>query len=340
MLSRVELKNFGPLKDLKWNGLGSINLILGGNGAGKTFLLKSLYCVMRTLEEYKRGKEQRRAAEILADKLFWTFQPDKIGDLVSKGADSALSCSVSMRDKGVENELFYNFGKDTTRQIALENHIPNRSSNSVFLPAKEILSIHNIILTSRGVEKVFGFDDTYFDLARALTPPPKGGTNYSAFAKSRTQLKAILGGKVELDEPSGSWTFKKGNQKFPIGVTAEGIKKIAILDTLLGNRFLSTDSVIFIDEPESALHPEAISKFLDIIFLLSESGIQIFLASHSYFVVLKLYLVAQQKKISIPVISSQDDAWICSDLIDGIPDNPVIDESIRLYKEEVGLVLS
>jgi AAA15 family ATPase/GTPase len=50
MITRIELANFGPLKDVTWKKLGPINLVIGGNGSGKTFLLKSLYSAMRTLE--------------------------------------------------------------------------------------------------------------------------------------------------------------------------------------------------------------------------------------------------------------------------------------------------
>ena len=96
MLNKIELKNFGPLSKLNWRNLGSINLIVGGNGTGKTFLLKAVYSAMRTLEEYKRGNERKTATEILVEKLYWIFQPDKIGDLVTKGADGALSfyCAI------------------------------------------------------------------------------------------------------------------------------------------------------------------------------------------------------------------------------------------------------
>lgn len=336
MLNKIKLNNFGPLAKLDWPELGPINLVIGGNGSGKTFLLKALYSAMRTLEEYKRGDDQRTAAEILAEKLYWTFQPDKIGDLVTKGADGALSCAVKF-----DNRSFtYSFGKDTTKQIStLENHVQPRSSNSIFLPAKEVLSLHQIILKSREQDKAFGFDDTCLDLARALRQSPKMGKNYVEFAKSRQSLEDILGGRVEYDEMSGRWQFKKGNQKFPIGVTAEGIKKIAILDTLLGNRYLDTNSIVFIDEPESALHPVAVSKLLDIVAVLAERGIQFFLASHSYFVVKKLFLIAQEQNLSIPVISAHDSQWTTANLKDGMPENTIIDESIRLYKEEVGLAL-
>lgn len=336
MLNSAELKNFGPLSRISWQGLGKINLVIGGNGSGKTFLLKALYSAMRTLEEYKRGDDQRSAAEILADKLYWTFQSEKIGDLVSKGADAPLSCHITFDSQ----DFSYVFGKDTTKQISSENHVPPRSSNSIFLPAKEVLSLHHIILKSREQDKLFGFDDTYLDLARALRQPPRGGFNYLKSAQARQSLEEILGGKVEYDEVSGRWQFiNRHNQKFPIGVTAEGIKKIAILDTLLGNRYLTPDSIIFIDEPESALHPVAVSKFLDIRTTMAESGMQFFLASHSYFVVKKLFLIAQEKNMSIPLISADARKWLTSDLKEGMPDNSIIDESIRLYQEEVGLVL-
>ena len=336
MLNKVDLKNFGPLTDIKWQNLAGINLVIGANGTGKTFLLKAIYTAIRTLEEYKRGDDQRTAAEILAEKLYWTFQPEKIGDLVTKGADAALSCDVERNFR----KFCYTFGKDTTKQIStLENHVLPQISNSIFLPAKEVLSLHHIILKSREQDKVFGFDDTYLDLARALRQSTKGGKNYAEFAKSRQNLEDILGGRVEYDEISGRWQFRKGNQKFPIGVTAEGVKKIAILDILLGNRYIGTDSIIFIDEPESALHPVAISNFIDIISLLAERGIQFFMATHSYFVVKKLLLIAQEKGISIPLLSAKQDQLQATDLKDGMVSNEIIDESIRLYKEEVELVL-
>lgn len=336
MLNRIKLENFGPIVTLDWQDLGSINLIIGDNGTGKTFLLKAFYSAMRTLEEYKRGNEKRTEAEILVEKLYWTFQPDKIGDLVTKGADGPLSCTVQFD----QQNFIYSFGKDTAKQISsLENHVPPRASNSIFLPAKEVLSLHQIILKSREQDKAFGFDDTYLDLARALRQSPRMGKNYSEFAKSRKSLEDILGGRVEYDEASGRWQFKKGNQKFSIGVTAEGIKKIAILDRLFGNRYLDTNSIVFIDEPESALHPVAISKLLDIVAMLAERGIQFFLASHSYFVVKKLYLIAQEQNLSIPVISANDSQWTPANLKDGMPENPIIEESIRLYKEEVELTL-
>jgi AAA15 family ATPase/GTPase len=356
MINSVQIKNFGPLTQLDWQNLGYINLVIGDNGSGKSFLLKALYSAVRTLEEYKRGDNPDSVAEILFNKLYWTFQPEKIGDLVAKPSDTALSLSLMLDQKNFS----YSFGKDTTKAInSLENQALPRSNSSIFLPAKEVLSLHHIILESREQGKLFGFDDTYLDLARALQIPLKskfafdirmlsvepskdsseelGGLNSKSFNESRKLLESMIDGKIEYDKIENRWYFKKGKQHFSIGVTAEGVKKIAILDTLLGNGYLNGHSIIFIDEPESALHPEAISKLLDIVAILAKSGIQFFLASHSYFVIKKLFLIAQEQQLSIPVLSKEGDCWQQSDLLDGMPNNPIVNESIRLYEEEVNL---
>ena len=90
MIEACRWQNFGPLADLSWDELGPINLVIGANGCGKTFVLKSLYVAMRTLEQHGRGQEQRTAAQILAEKLYWTFQPEHIGELVAKGSQEPL----------------------------------------------------------------------------------------------------------------------------------------------------------------------------------------------------------------------------------------------------------
>jgi AAA15 family ATPase/GTPase len=333
MLNHLEIKNFGPLNEIIWNNLSQINLVIGPNDSGKTFLLKTLYTAMRTLEEYKRGNEPKKDAEILAEKLYWTFQPDKIGDLVKTGKNS-LSCQITVD----QQKFSYEFGKNTSKRIsAIENNVNPRSSNSIFFPAKEVLSLDSIILKSREQDKTFGFDDTYLDLVRALRQSSK--SNHAELTPARQKLEEILEGKVQYDDVSGRWELKKSHHRFSIGVTGEGIKNIAILDNLLSGQYLDNQSIIFIDELESALHPQAISQFLESVALLSECGMQFFLASHSYFVVKKCFLLAQQKKWSIPVISANQGEWQYADLKNGMPTNPIIDESIRLYREEVELAL-
>lgn len=338
MIQEITIKNFGTIDELSFHNFSNINLIIGENGTGKSFLLKAMYSAMKTAEDYKRGEDVRSSADILAERLRWCFQTEKLGDIVKKGKNAPLLFEMLWNNQ----RFSYGFTENATVKIPnVMNEIEPLKSNSIYIPAKEVLSLFNIILKSRELDKSFGFDDTYYDLVKALHIAPQRGKNFTGFAKSRAALEKIIDGKVEFDDSSNKWYYKKGRQKFSIGATSEGVKKIAILDRLLANGYLTKSSVIFIDELESALHPTAISDFLDIIDIIAyEMGIQVFIASHSYFVIKKLYINALKRKTSIPCISlSKDENVRYFDLLDGMPENSIINESVRLYEEEINEVL-
>lgn len=334
MIKSFDISNFGPLEMVQAKGMGPVNLIIGANNTGKTILLKALYSMIRAQEEFGRGDDPRDFAEVLGEKIYWTFQCDKLGDLVKKGTGNRLKASIVMDDNC---SLAFDFGQDTTKKITpIHNNLPSRDANSVFLPPKEVLSLSKVILKSALQDKAFGFDATYVDLVLALQNPTQMGKNYKTFMLSRQKLETIFQGKVEFEAQHEKWIYKQGNSRHSINITAEGIKKIAILDILLGNRYLSPHSIVFIDEPESALHPRAINQFLEIIDLLSQQGIQFFIATHSYFVVKKLRLIALKKQTSLPVLlAGSNNQWLQEDLLEGMPDNSIINEAIKLFDEEL-----
>ena len=333
MLKYIEISSFGPIDRAECNGLGRINLFIGRNGSGKTFLLKALYAALRTVEVYRRGKEQRAEKEILSDKLYWTFQSPTLGELVKKG-DNSLSFSM----KSSKNEVFsYSFGGSTVKNVAaVNNTFEQKTDNTIFIPAKEILSLRDLILEARENFSSFGFDDAYYDLAKALRPTTKGH-NVKSFANARKSLKTTIGGRIGYDEKRKAWYFYgENNKKFDLSITSEGIKKISILDALLGNHYLSKGSIVIIDEAEANLHPEMIARFIDIIYELAKGGLQFFISSHSYFVIKKLYVLAQKQQISVPTWSFEGGTVERYDLRDEMPENAIVNESIRLYKQEIG----
>jgi len=336
MIKALILRNYGPLASIDWDHIGKINLVIGNNGTGKTFLLKAAYSAIKASEEYKRGDEPRKYSQKSLSKLYWTFQADKLGDLVARGQQDKLEFQMEM----AEGKISYSFGDSTVTTLVdvLETLNP-RSSNSLFLPEKEILTLYKVIIDSRERTKLFGFDDTYYDLAKVISIQPKKGKNYQEFSDARHAIEKVVDGKVYHDE-NDRWVYQKGRYLFPINIASEGVKKLAILDTLLGNHYLDRDSVIFIDEPEAALHPKAIAQFMETIYLLSKSGIQFFISTHSYFVVKGLSLIATKHKESMPVLSLENGAATIDDLQNGYPDNPIVRESVRLYEQEVELSLS
>lgn len=335
MINSFILENYGPIEKVECHKAGKINLFIGPNRSGKTVLLKALYTAIKTIEQNKRGKELRKENDILFEKLYWTFQLDPLGKLVRNGSRN-LKFQMNLGDG---QSFEYSFGNATERQVKdVRSTCRPRNIDSIFIPAKEIVSIQDIILNSREIDKAFGFDETYYDLAKSLRKQTVQGRNYREFSDARGILEKALGGHLEYDDKNKEWQFREGNRSFPITATSEGTKKMSILNTLLGNHYLKKGAVVFIDEPEAALHPNLISHFMDIIALLTHAGLQFFIASHSYFVIKKLYLIAHQKKMSIPVLSFSQNAGVdYGDMQDGMPENAIIDESVKLYRDEISL---
>lgn len=334
MIREVSLENFGTIGKMSCKGLGSVNLIIGPNQSGKTTLLKALYAAQKTVEQYKRGKDTRLDKEILSEKLYWTFQTNVLGNLVKKGTSTLSFCMMSDGKQCFK----YSFGTSTTKSVQkLDNTYKQTDSNSIFIPAKEILSILDIILEWRDRYSEFGFEDPYVDLARALSPTTKG-KNYKAFSDARMDIESLVGGKLEYNTDKKEWQFKDNSKRvYDIALTSDGVKKLSILDLLLGNHYLSNSSMIIIDEIEANLHPKMISKFLEIIMMLGKNGVQFFISTHSYFVIKYLYVLAHKMDTDVPVLSFDDGECFVGNLKEGMPKNPIIDESINLYKAELSL---
>lgn len=105
-IEELQLKNFGMIENFNCNQFSNINLIIGENGTGKTFLLKALYSAVKALEEYKRGDDITPINDILSEKLRWTFQVEKLGDIVSKKCRRRPGVSDEIGQNGIELSVF------------------------------------------------------------------------------------------------------------------------------------------------------------------------------------------------------------------------------------------
>lgn len=345
MFSDLKLTNFAAFSSLDWPNHAPINVIIGENDSGKTHLIKILYCIGRSINEFQKsqsGPMPRPWAEILSHKLLWTFQPQnfELGQLVRNGA-KGLRVETRLDDES----FFFSIGERVTKKItniseSSVSHLSRPVGRVLFLPPKEVLTAWTAIEATRRKLEIQGFDDTYLDLIDDFRLATSQGSIARSLMRVRSRLEEVTGGG-EIVEDGGEFIFRRGRERFTMAQTAEGIKKIGILSRLIRNRNLAQGSILLVDEPEANLHPVAIIAMAEMLFELGQDGVQVYATTHNYFFLKRMEQLARAKKHRVTLVDLRrsPDGVMASfhDLRDEIPDNPIIAQSEFLLNEDIRL---
>ncbi|WP_311058843.1 MULTISPECIES: AAA family ATPase [Gammaproteobacteria] len=324
MISKLHLKNFIAFTDLSIDFSPGINIVIGENGTGKTQLLKAILALS--------GPEARgeHADEQLARKLCRLYHPlsGQVGGLRRVGKRGKSVLKGTFASGQVIAAKFY--GKDTAAKvIATSGDAP---APAIFIPTKEVLSLVRGLTAEQSdlptIERIF--DDGYLDLANQLAK--EGTSDLDAkvqldprFASIVPRLTNLIDGQyllengrfvfeagcyVEKDaatrskaqhaqmyQDSTEWKFvPSSKQHLSSGMTAEGFRKIGVLQRLLSNGCLNpgTTGPLLWDEPESNLNPKLMKDLVQVLLELARNGQQIILATHDY-VLLKWFDLLMDK---------------------------------------------
>jgi predicted ATP-dependent endonuclease of OLD family len=353
IISQIRFKNFIHFNNFAWDKIGGLNVIIGENDTGKTNLLKLLYSTTKAWSIFTNNQKNNRDIpfnETLTDKLFNTFQPrpQGIGDLVNKKSGEKLDVEITYFAHGDNRQAInYKFASDAKKikeyDRAIQPH-KNGSFSSIFIPAEEVLTAFDAILSTRTEDNwMYGFDDTYTDLIKLLLIEAVPGKQKGPLTEAVQGLEMLVGGKISrTKDRSEKFVFsKKGNEKYSMSLTAEGVKKLGIYTMLIDNGQLRPGTVLFLDEPETELHPRAIVILGKMLHRFSQNGIQIFITTHSYFLLKQLELLARKNNESFQCCSLKSDgdkvAVEFSDLKEGMPDNPIVEVALKLLDDELDI---
>lgn len=355
MIKNISFSNFMGFREFGMaETFPGITVIVGKNDTGKTGFLKLLYAEYKALELYGRKKKMTEVSfkKELADKLFHVFQPRKtgLGDLVRKGGNGKLIAKMTLGgdDFVAEKEqISFSFGESTTNtlvDVSNDTTLFKEGNNAIFVPAKEVLTAFSAIKAMSNVYFYPGFDDTYNDLISMLDIPMRKDEIGGAWNQVTASISRIFEGELEQIDNADRFVFKKGNSEYAMQLTAEGVKRIGILSTLIKNRQLTSKTVLFLDEPETALHPGAIRELVETLALCSRQGVQIFLTTHNYFVIKQLYNIARRDQQDIQCCSlerdkSGDITHSFCNLREAFPANSIVEEALKMYDEDIKLDL-
>jgi len=277
-LTRLKLTNFTAFESLDVKLADRINIFVGENGTGKTHILKLLYAAAAASAN----------GTSFGEKVASVFMPDKgtIGRLAYRRR-GVTPATVEVSRSKLTLKLHFD-SKTRQAQDATVNGTldwQRHPMECAYIPVKEMLA-HAPGFRSLYEKREIHFEQTYADIInRAYLPFLRRETNieYRGFIE---RLRRLMGGEVV--QRNEMFFLRGAGVTLEFNLVAEGFRKLALIWLLIQNGTLKRGSILFWDEPEANLNPKLISDVVQILRQLSLIGVQIFIATHSYFVLKEL----------------------------------------------------
>ncbi len=288
VLESASIQMFGLFADETFHFSPGINVFIGPNGCGKSFLIKLLYTLVR---ECGQSPSNGSVLEIdklenrLASKLAGVFRPDgsHIGRLVQRKSGNR-SAQIGAR---------FSDGKACSFKLSSHDKISNAKSNvgqlqeAAFLPSREVLSMYEGFIAAYK-KRELSFDETYNDICVALSASQLRGKRDCMQDSLVKPLEKEIRGTVSLE--GGRFYVSGDDGSIEAHLLSEGWRKLAALAQLIINGTLRSNGFLFWDEPEANLNPRMVVQISETLMRLANQGTQVFVVSHDYLLTTRLSL--------------------------------------------------
>ena len=304
MLTILTLTDFTVFKEA-WFGFASgLNVFVGENGVGKSHVLKVAYAGMHIMAQANRVFPQGGATKVflqsaIADKLIGVFRSDELGRLVRRGGVGRKRSDIEfLFDLNPWEQLAFSFG--LASKTAVNSYEALSAFKAVPFPVyiltRELLTIYPGFVSLYETTHL-PFEETWRDTCILLGAPLARGPREARIKAMLEPLEEAMGGKVELD--SGGRFYLKSKElgiRVEMHLVAEGLRKLAMLARLIATGSLVDVGALFWDEPETNLNPKMIKIVARLILRLCQYNIQVFIATHSLFLLRELDILLQSSE--------------------------------------------
>jgi predicted ATPase len=298
MLKRLKIENFTAFSaaDLKFGK--HLNVIVGENGAGKTHLLKLAYSVLAA--SWQEGNKAQVVAPTktllqtrMADKLVNVFRPEHLGRLARR-KQGRERCDVQLAFADSELNIEFGFATNSKSEVSITD-LPAQwlRAAPTYLPTRELLTIFpNFVSVYQG--HYLEFEETWFDTCVLLGGLLQRGPKEKRIKSLLEPLEEAMVGNIELDR-NGRFYLRTSSGRMEMPLVAEGLRKLGMLARLIATGALLDQGYLFWDEPEANLNPRLIKQVARTIVELSSNGIQVFIATHSLFLMRELEIILAEE---------------------------------------------
>lgn len=295
-VARLKAKAFGPFRNIDVPFAPGLNVIIGDNATGKSQLLKLVYSCTKTLKD-SSSLTKKELSGAIASKLMGTLRPDSLGRLTYRARGRRRS-EVEVKYSEIGEPLTFNFSSQSRHEVTVDS-VPNRElgDEPVYLPPHELLTLSSSFMSLYDNFET-GFDETWRDTIELLLRPALRGARMQQ-ASALLEPFANLLHEGTVSESNGRFYLNQpGIGIFEAPLLAEGHRKLAMIVRLISNGILINGGYLFWDEPEANLNPASQRAVTHALIHLAHSGAQVFVATHSLFLMRELQMATDGSDIA------------------------------------------
>jgi predicted ATP-dependent endonuclease of OLD family len=305
MIKSLDINNFTVFPQASFTLSPQLNVLVGENGSGKSHLLKVIYSVLAVSAEEGRKPNTSLPTKSmlqtrLAEKLIAVLRPETLGRLARR-KQGHERCELRYQFDNPDLDLDFSFATQSKSEVEIEKlPILWLEKAPVFLPTRELLTIYPGFV-SVYENHYLEFEENWRDTCLLLGALALRGAKEKRVKELLAPLEEAMGGKVELDKNGRFYLTIPGQGQMEMQLVAEGLRKLAMLARLIATGSLMDKGYLFWDEPESNLNPRLIKQVARSILSLALNDIQLFIATHSLFLLRELDILLQAPEFqSIP----------------------------------------
>ncbi len=149
-------------------------------------------------------------------------------------------------------------------------------------------------------------------------------------------ISKVIGGEVITK--GEKFYLHQGSLEMEISLLAEGFRKLALIWQLIRNGSIEKGTILFWDEPEANLNPFLMQHVANILIILANCGVQVFVATHNYPFLKELDYQKGNTPVTYFALDNSGNDGVtanpCTDYV-GLSPNLIAEEHLRLYDLEI-----
>lgn len=307
-IESIEINSFRGIKQLEITGFSNINLIVGDNNSGKTTFLEAIQLlfaktqigsVKKIINQRSVLSPDRNSFYVSFIKMFDIEQSlDQLEfDIYAKTSNGVLRFELSGQEKSISGDEALQLSALSPREKMQYKRssaiLPETAKvfvGSIVSQTNKKFTEQDIRITSmdtglpgatlkKEVQYIPSFGHMRYDLLQNIVDNPEyKKLTIDILRQFDSEIADICYTKAD-DGTYLETIINKNGSSMPFSVYGDGIKKILYI---LNKLFVSSDSILLIDEIETGLHKKYYDVLFPVVFALANKlNVQLFIATHS-----------------------------------------------------------